>query len=55
VSGGFTFASIRAGFGFTCGLTTGGVAYCWGQNEMGQLGIGSNADALTPVKVLGQP
>ncbi len=31
VSGGLTFAALSAGSRITCGVTTGGSAYCWGQ------------------------
>ena len=30
VSGGLTFAAISAGYGYTCGLSASGAAYCWG-------------------------
>ena len=54
VSGGHTFASISTGGnGFSCGRTTAGAAYCWGQNNVGQLGDGSNTSRLTPVLVSG--
>jgi alpha-tubulin suppressor-like RCC1 family protein len=36
-----------------CGLTAGGVAYCWGQNHRGQIGNGSTTNALLPVEVRG--
>ena len=47
------FASLTAGFAHTCGVTSGGTAYCWGQDASGQLGDGSSADRLTPVAVSG--
>jgi alpha-tubulin suppressor-like RCC1 family protein len=42
VVGGLTFASLAAGRWYTCGLTSGGTAYCWGSDESGQLGDGSS-------------
>jgi len=57
VVGGLTFASIApsvAGY-HTCGLTTTGVAYCWGYDAYGQLGINSTQNTSTPVQVTGQP
>ncbi|HEY1553290.1 MAG TPA: hypothetical protein VGF94_00580 [Kofleriaceae bacterium] len=35
------------GLGFTCGISTVGVLYCWGDNHFGQIGDG--ATATTPV------
>jgi alpha-tubulin suppressor-like RCC1 family protein len=32
------FAQVSAGTEHTCGVTTAYVAYCWGNNELGQLG-----------------
>jgi len=55
VSGGLTFASVTAGGWHTCGVTTGGLAYCWGDNRNGQLGDGSRTQSATPVRVAGQP
>ena len=63
VAGGRTFASVSAGGTFSCGVTTGNQAFCWGRNESGQLGNttvttcpipGTNfACATTPVAVEG--
>jgi alpha-tubulin suppressor-like RCC1 family protein len=36
------FAQVSAGSDHTCGVTTANVAYCWGDNELGQLGIGTS-------------
>ena len=49
------FAYIKAGDISTCGLTSTGVAYCWGDNEYGQLGDGTTTASATPVKVAFQP
>jgi len=46
-----TFASLAPGSVNTCGLTSAGQAYCWGNNSYGQLGNASNTSSLTPVAV----
>jgi len=53
VEGGLTFTSVKAGYGFTCGVTVGGDAYCWGSNYGGELGDGSTVSSTQPVKVAG--
>jgi alpha-tubulin suppressor-like RCC1 family protein len=45
---------ISAGYFFICGVTATGAAYCWGNNEFGQLGNGSDKDSDTPVPVSGR-
>jgi len=53
VVGGLTFSSIVTQT-FTCGIATDGKTYCWGRNNVGQVGDGSTTDRLTPVLVAGQ-
>jgi len=38
----------------TCGITSGGLAYCWGANLYGQIGNGTYDTATTPFRVVGQ-
>jgi alpha-tubulin suppressor-like RCC1 family protein len=48
------YSTIGSGFLHTCALSTDGDVYCWGNNEVGQLGQGNVGDpALLPVKVPG--
>jgi len=51
--GGVTFASITGGADHTCGLTSGGAAYCWGDNSNGRLGDNTMTQRLTPAAVGG--
>ena len=62
VSGGLTFAMISTSrdaelqpvsFGFACGLTTTGIAYCWGDNSKRQLGDSGASNHAAPVPVAG--
>jgi alpha-tubulin suppressor-like RCC1 family protein len=60
VAGGLRFASVSASRGpggsHTCGMTQSGRAYCWGDNTVGQLGMGLFGGISTePVMVVGQP
>jgi hypothetical protein len=41
VAGGHTWRAVRAGAEATCGVTTEGRAYCWGNNQNGTLGVGT--------------
>src|SRR5439155_3454862 len=48
-----SFKQVGGGSFHSCGVTTGNRAYCWGNNSLGQLGTGSNANSSTPVAVVG--
>src|SRR6185437_14914251 len=47
------FRQIDEGFDFSCGVTTGDVAYCWGGNAVGQLGDGTTTPRPQPRLVAG--
>jgi len=44
-------SEITAGWTHNCALTSAGDIRCWGANEQGQLGNGTNTDSIIPVKV----
>merc|ERR1712130_666105 len=46
---------ISAGTNFTACVSTTGELYCFGQNNMGQLGEGHREDSCTPQQVPGLP
>jgi alpha-tubulin suppressor-like RCC1 family protein len=50
-----SFVQLVAGgfIGHTCGLIDGGAAYCWGENETGQVGDGTTIDRPAPEAVAG--
>ncbi|UOG67010.1 hypothetical protein LRM49_02975 [Candidatus Nanosynbacter sp. HMT-352] len=48
---GVSFQSITAGSDYTCALTNEGKAYCWGNNEYGQLGNNSTTNSSIPLAV----
>ncbi len=45
------WVSVTAGGSHSCALTIGGTAYCWGTGTSGQIGNGSSAGSLIPVRV----
>ena len=53
---GETFVDVTTGRDFTCGRTTTGSVFCWGENRVGQLGDGSPLNTVSfggPVAVIG--
>ena len=51
VSGGLAFTAIGIGRSHACGVTTTRVAYCWGDNQFGQLGTGDRVSQTIPTTV----
>lgn len=47
------FRQISASNTYSCGITTGDLAYCWGFNNLGQLGNGTTESSAVPVAVSG--
>src|SRR6218665_3447629 len=45
--------TLNAGYNHVCAVTTTGGAYCWGSNNLGQLGDGSVTNSSLPVAVSG--
>lgn len=43
--------TIFAAFAVTCGITKTGVTYCWGANDRGQLGNGTQTQRTVPTRV----
>ena len=46
-----SYGQIAIGGNHTCGVTSGGLIYCWGNNGFGQLGDGTTQNRLKPVPV----
>ncbi|CAA9357901.1 MAG: hypothetical protein AVDCRST_MAG68-4210, partial [uncultured Gemmatimonadetes bacterium] len=53
VAGGRRYSELDTGGYFTCALATDGAAYCWGENDVGQLGDGTLSNRRVPTAVLG--
>jgi alpha-tubulin suppressor-like RCC1 family protein len=54
VSFGLPFQQIATGGQVTCGITTDGIPYCWGDNSAQQLGVGRTPVSVCP-STLGNP
>ena len=48
-----TWIAISAGDDHTCGILTGGNAYCWGANATGQLGDATSSNRSVPTVIAG--
>ena len=53
VGGDLRFTTVAAGLTHSCAIARGGVAWCWGENDHGQLGDRSTTPHTTPVRVEG--
>ena len=53
VLGDLSYLQIAAGEGFTCGLTTDSLAFCWGANYSSRLGVADLPNSVEPVAVSG--
>ena len=54
VIGGFTnWCQVAAGYRFSVGVRTNGIAWAWGSNDGGQLGDNTTVDKSSPVSVIG--
>jgi len=55
VTGGLHFSALDAGSWHTCGLTSGGQIWCWGDDSRGELGDGTVTNSTNPVLVIAGP
>jgi alpha-tubulin suppressor-like RCC1 family protein len=53
VAGGLTLTQVAAGRVHSCGLAPNGAAWCWGSNDIGELGDGTGTPRLVPTPVAG--
>lgn len=53
IYGGGTWIDVDIGQSQTCGIKSDGSAWCWGRNQVGQLGNGNTTNQDIPVRVSG--
>jgi alpha-tubulin suppressor-like RCC1 family protein len=53
VAGGFTWVTLEMRGQTGCGITTTGNSYCWGYNDGGELGNGTQTKSNIPVPIAG--
>lgn len=51
VAGSARFSALSLGGDFSCGLGTDSLTYCWGANDRGQLGDGTQTDHASPAVI----
>jgi len=54
VVGGLAFRMVSAGIVHSCGVTTAGRLFCWGDNSYGELGDSTTTGRTAPARVSGQ-
>ena len=52
---GHRFKALVTGGSHSCGLTTDGAAYCWGDNRAGQVGVAGTDQLASPTRVADAP
>lgn len=53
VAGGHSFVQLALSARHSCGIAADGAAFCWGNNQFGQLGDGTTTDRFAPTRVGG--
>jgi hypothetical protein len=51
IGAGTDWASVAASVDHSCAIKTGGQLYCWGYNNLGQLGTGDYSQSLAPIQI----
>lgn len=54
LAGGGSWQQVSAGYSAACGVRSDNVAFCWGQNDLSQVGDNTTTDRESPTRVWGQ-